>query len=94
VIRDPEITIGIFAHTKGTPASSCAQIKYELETNDRLKKSCPDVFWASPPTKRPKWSIQDGLIVKRKHQPQGGDDRGQWARGRHADRRSLSPAHL
>lgn len=66
---DPEITIGIFSHTKPVARKFLLQVKKELETNDDLKRVYPDVFWADPKKEAPSWSEEKGLIVKRKTNP-------------------------
>lgn len=48
ILKDPEITIGLFAYVKGLAAKFLGQIKYELETNEELKATYPDVLWADP----------------------------------------------
>jgi hypothetical protein len=69
VIRDPETTVCIFSHTKGIAKAFLRQIKTELEINEALQKACPDVFYADPRKESPKWSEEEGLIVKRKGNP-------------------------
>lgn len=48
LLKDPEITIGLFAYVKGLAAKFLGQIKYELETNEELKETYPEVLWADP----------------------------------------------
>lgn len=48
ILKDPDITIGLFAYVKGLAAKFLGQIKYELETNEDLKAIYPDVLWADP----------------------------------------------
>jgi hypothetical protein len=69
IIKDPEITIGIFSHTKSVALKFWQQIKQELETNERLIRAFPDVFYANPSKDSPRWSEQKGLCVKRKNNP-------------------------
>lgn len=69
IVRDPEITIGIFSHTRPNAKSFLAQIKRELETKDVLKQCYPDVLWAQPEKESPVWSLDDGLLVKRRSNP-------------------------
>lgn len=68
ILHDPEVTIGIFSHTKGIARKFLLQIKQELETNQSLPLLWPDVFYAEPKKQSPKWS-EEGLIVKRKENP-------------------------
>jgi hypothetical protein len=66
---DPEITIAIFSHTKPIAQAFLAQIKREFDSNEALKAIYPDVCWANPRTEAPRWSLIDGLIVKRQSNP-------------------------
>lgn len=69
IIKDPEITIGIFSHTKGVALKFWQQIKQELESNQRLIATFPEIFYANPSKESPRWSEQKGLCVKRKNNP-------------------------
>jgi hypothetical protein len=65
VLRDPEITIGIFSHTAPNAKKSLAQIKKELEQNEFLKALYPDVLWTDPKKQAPVWSLEKGIVVRR-----------------------------
>lgn len=69
IIRDPEITIVIFSHTKPIARKFLLQIKQELETNLELIQTYPDVFWADPKREALKWSEDKGITVRRKSNP-------------------------
>lgn len=69
IIRDPEITIGIFSDTNKVAKAFLRQIKTELEINADLKALFPDVLWAEPRKQAPKWSEDDGITVKRRANP-------------------------
>ncbi len=69
ILRDPEITVGLFSHTKGHAKKFLAEIKREFETNRNLIILYPDVLYANPTREAQKWSEDDGLIVKRKGNP-------------------------
>ncbi len=69
VARNPEITVGIFSFNKGTARKFLFQIKQELETNKELQAVYPDVFWDNPEKLSPKWSLDGGLVVRRKGNP-------------------------
>lgn len=69
VLVDPEATIGIFSHTRPIAKGFLRQIKQELEGNERLKLWFPDIIWANPRKDAPKWSEDDGIVVKRKSNP-------------------------
>lgn len=64
IIRDPDITICIFSHTKGIAKKFFIQVKEELERNVRLQKIFPDIFWEDT-RKAPRWSEEKGLVVRR-----------------------------
>lgn len=69
ILIDPEITVGIFSHTRPIAKTFLQQIKREFEDNEILKSRYPDVLWADPVKESPKWSEDGGLIVKRKGNP-------------------------
>lgn len=65
ILRDPEITIGIFSHTRPIAKGFLSQIKRELEENNFLKNLFPDILYADPRREARQWSVE-GLLVKRK----------------------------
>ena len=69
IIRDPEITIGIFSHTKPTARKFLLQIKQEFESNEELIQLYPDVFFEIPERQSSKWSEEKGLVVRRRSNP-------------------------
>lgn len=69
ILNDPEITVGIFSHTRPIAKKFLRQIKREFEANTLLKDLFPDILWANPDKESPKWSEDDGIIVKRKTNP-------------------------
>ena len=69
ILCNPEITVGIFSHTRPIAKGFLAQIKRELEQNDRLKALFPEILYAEPEKEAPRWSIDDGIIVRRKSNP-------------------------
>lgn len=69
ILNDPDTTIGIFSHTRPIAKGFLDQIKRELETNTFLKGLFPDVLYQNPASESPKWSLDNGLIVKRKTNP-------------------------
>lgn len=69
ILCDPEITVGIFSHTRPIAKAFLEQIKREFETNDGLKALFPDVLYEKPQNESPKWSLDSGIIVKRKSNP-------------------------
>lgn len=69
ILKDPEVTIGIFSHTRPIAKGFLVQIKRELEINTFLKGLFPDILYDNPQKEAPKWSLDDGIIVKRKSNP-------------------------
>jgi phage terminase large subunit-like protein len=69
ILLDPEVTVGIFSHTRPIAKAFLRQIKREFETNQLLKELFPDIFYSSPAAESPKWSEDEGLTVKRKTNP-------------------------
>jgi phage terminase large subunit-like protein len=64
-----EPTFGVFSHTRGIASEFVRQIKQELEQNDILKSLFPDVLFENPERDAPRWSVQNGLTVRRKSNP-------------------------
>lgn len=69
IVRDPEITVGVFSHTKPVARKFMLQIKQELEANRELQAVYPDVFYAEPKTESPRWSEEKGIVVRRQSNP-------------------------
>lgn len=69
ILNDPEVTVGIFSHTRPIAKGFLRQIKREFESNEDLKRYYSDVLWENPQKQSPKWSEDDGIIVKRKTNP-------------------------
>ena len=63
-----ELCFGIFSHTRPNAKGFLKQIKTEFETNKRLLRLFPDVLWQDT-RNAPKWSEDDGIVVKRKSNP-------------------------
>ena len=69
ILRNPEITVGIFSFNKPTARKFLRQIKYELETNADLKGLFPEILWDDPKRESPRWSEDGGIVVKRQGNP-------------------------
>jgi len=69
VLRDPDITVGVFSHTRPIAKGFLRQIKREFEANESLKALYDEVLWAEPQKEAPKWSEDDGIVVKRTGNP-------------------------
>jgi hypothetical protein len=69
ILCDPEVTIAIMSCTNDVARPFLQQIQLELETNDLLKQVYADVLWQTPRVEAPSWSLEKGLIVRRKSNP-------------------------
>jgi predicted phage terminase large subunit-like protein len=68
ILKNPDITVGIFSHSRPVAKSFLRQIKREFESNRVLQTLFPHI---QPPAKGEKrtWSEDDGLIVRRGGNP-------------------------
>jgi len=64
-----EPTFGIFSHTRPIAKKFLRQIKHEFETNTGLLDLFPDILWANPQKQSPKWSEDDGIVLRREGNP-------------------------
>jgi predicted phage terminase large subunit-like protein len=69
ILNDPEITIGIFSYSRPIAKAFLRQIKVEFENNEMLRSLFPDILWENPHRDAPKWSEDDGIVVRRKGNP-------------------------
>ena len=69
ILADPDISVGIFSHTRPTAKAFLRQIKREFEQNQLLKQVYPDVLWIDPYREAPLWSEESGIVVKRQTNP-------------------------
>lgn len=69
ILNDPNITVGIFSHTRPIAKAFLDQIKRELEGNQFLQDLFPDVLYKNPRSEAEKWSLDSGIIVKRSQNP-------------------------
>lgn len=69
LLIDPELTVGIFSHTKPVARKFMLQIKQELEANRELQAVYPDVLYTDPRNESSKWSEEKGIVVRRRSNP-------------------------
>ena len=69
VLNDPEITVGLFSYSRPIAKAFLRQIKREFEANEMLRSLFPDILWANPNRDAPKWSEDDGVVVRRVSNP-------------------------
>lgn len=59
-------SFGLFSFNRSIAKAFLSQIKRECEQNKLLISLFPDVVWSNPEREAPKWSLDDGIIFKRK----------------------------
>lgn len=68
ILNDPEITVGIFSHTRPIAKAFLRQIKREFETNRLLQELFPHICPRAKDETRT-WSEGEGIVVRRKSNP-------------------------
>lgn len=66
VLNNPEERIGIFSHTRDIAQKFIQRIKQIFESNELIKNAFNDILYEKPKRQSPKWSENDGLIIRRK----------------------------
>jgi hypothetical protein len=69
ILKNPDITVGIFSHTKPIAKAFLRQIQKEFEGNDELKALFPSVLYSNPSRESPSWSLDNGIVVRRGSNP-------------------------
>lgn len=69
ILSNPDVTIGIFSHTRPIAKAFLKQIKRELEENEFLKSLFPEILYDKPAKESMQWSLDDGIIVRRSSNP-------------------------
>jgi len=73
IIKDPEVTFGLFSHNRPMAKDFLVVIKRELENNGLLPELFPEIFWKDPKIEcraaSVSWSENEGITVKRKGNP-------------------------
>ena len=65
-LKDPDQSTCIFSYARPVAKKFLFEIKSVFE-NSRILKACfPDVIWENPESQAPIWSLDDGLILRRK----------------------------
>ena len=65
ILSNPKKRIAIFSHTRPIAKGFLRSIKLLFEESKFLKTCFPDVLYVNPQSDSPKWSEDDGIIVKR-----------------------------
>jgi len=55
ILKNPEITVGIFSHTRPIAKAFLRQIMREFESNKILHAAFPDILWGEDIRQAPKW---------------------------------------
>ena len=69
ILNNPELTICILSHTNPIAKAFLNQIKREFEVNTFLQNLFPEVLYKNPSKEAPRWSLDAGIIIKRKGNP-------------------------
>jgi predicted phage terminase large subunit-like protein len=69
ILSDPEVTIGIFSHTRPIAKAFLRTLMREIENNRALHAAFPDVLCGTDVRQYAKFSEDDGVVVKRKSNP-------------------------
>ena len=69
IINDPELTVGIFSFNRPIAKQFLRQIKWHFESNQKLRRLFKDILWDDPGKEAPKWSEDDGIIIRRQGFP-------------------------
>lgn len=69
ILNDPEVTFGILSYSRPIAKAFMSQIKSELEINNLLQELFPEILYKDPKKEAPKWSLDDGITVKRQGNP-------------------------
>jgi hypothetical protein len=91
-VANPEKCTGIFAYSRPAAKKFLIGLKTLFEQNDLLKTCFPDVVWSKPESESPKWSLDEGLVFKRKGASRGESNIEAWGltegmpTGRHFER--------
>lgn len=69
ILTFPEKTTAIFSYKKALAKGFLTQIKREFEENYKLKRLFPDILYQNPKDESPKWSENEGIVIKRVGNP-------------------------
>lgn len=91
-LKHPDHCTGIFAYSRPAAKKFLRGIKSLLETSDTLKWCFPEILWKKPESEAPKWSEDDGIVLKRNASSRGESSVEAWGltegmpTGRHFER--------
>lgn len=64
-VKNPDSCTGIFCYARPAAKKPLRSLKSLLERSELLQWCFPDVLWKRPDVEAPKWSEDDGLVLKR-----------------------------
>ena len=64
-MKNPDKCTGLFCYARPAAKKPLRSLKVLMEESDLLKWCFPDVLWGKPDVEAPKWSEDDGLVLKR-----------------------------
>jgi hypothetical protein len=64
-LKYPDLCTGIFSYVRPVAKGFLRSIKQVYEDNIMLKKCFPEIMWGNPQSESPKWSEDDGLVLRR-----------------------------
>ena len=67
ILNDPEVTIGIFSHTRGIAKAFIKQIRGEFESNELFRETYSDLCW-SRVSQAPVWQ-EAAFTIRRRSNP-------------------------
>lgn len=65
LLIDPSRTFGIFSYSRSLAKGFLRQLMREFENNTLLRITFPDIIWEKPSRDSPKWSEDEGIILRR-----------------------------
>jgi hypothetical protein len=65
LLANPEERIAIFSYSRPISKGILRSVKQVFESSDILKACFPDVLYQDPEKESPKWSEDDGIVLKR-----------------------------
>jgi hypothetical protein len=65
ILQNPNVTIGIFSHTKPIAKGFLRQIQKEFESNEEMRALFPEICWENCTRDAPSWSLDNGITLQR-----------------------------
>ena len=65
MLKDPNQSFCFFSFKNAIAKGMMRNVMYEMENNELLKSLYPEILWENPRKQAPKWSENEGVLVKR-----------------------------